>query len=70
MQNAWGKRQQLYFEPKKSKSGAGGAFQEGTLLHQMEGSVGEWVGARENHQTPGSSVMGHGKEKGANRTPV
>lgn len=34
--------------PQITIPGARGVFQEGTLLHQVEGSVGEWVGAREN----------------------
>lgn len=27
----------------------GGVFQEETFLQPVEGNVGEWVGARENH---------------------
>lgn len=69
MQNTQGEEQQLYFGPKKKASGVF-IYQEGTLLHQVEGSVGEWVGPRE--ESPDTRIRCHGswKRKGANNILV
>lgn len=42
----------------------------GAVLHQVKGSVHEWVGAMEVLPDAGISCMGHWKEKGANGSLV
>lgn len=48
----------LFWTEKKGECGGQFLCQEGTLLHPVEGSVGEWVGTRA--ESPGARIRFYG----------